>query len=648
MSVKKVGKLKSLGAIHPWCIPLLLPKGYIDLRNPINAFTQEHLDSEEEYFFYLKKESDLSSPNWVGKGKKVALTSMFASDVNGVQARLSFFGNTIDIKPLIEASTEIHVTGLLSTYNGQLTLDNPKIIMPSDVGKIIPTYAGKPKVITPESVYVKVKDSLSSLSDTVKQLRHLLGIKSLEDQNKLLNSLGFPSYSLKGLIYEAHYPSDTKTGWYAQYVLKMLATSFALEIASSNREKIVSPELSIPVTTEQAMELAKCLPFSMTDEQSYAVAGMINSMAQPVRARCSLSGDVGSGKTCVFGVVAATVAMTGAKVAVLAPNTVLAEQIHAELSEYWPQLKFQSAWGKKVNIDASGDIYVGTTALINHANKQGINFNLVIVDEEHRFSLAQKETLLNKSTNYIASTATPIPRTLQLVMMEAIDIYRITKCHIDKKIVTHISKDINQVQHYVRQTLKNNYQALIVLPIAEGEKREKETSEEAFLYWNSLYPGRVGLAHGKMKGEEKADIIQRMKNHEIDILVSTTVIEVGITIPDARFMCIYHPEVLGLATLHQLRGRLGRKSSGTSHLMLYLPKDVKEKTMARLYALQNETDGYKLAVSDLKSRGFGDLAPSAEKQTGGMPSLLPGFEINVEHVEQYEQRIKNNSVSAGC
>jgi ATP-dependent DNA helicase RecG len=646
--VKSLGKLKSLGALHPWSVPLLLPKEYRDYRAAYTKFEQFHLESDSPFLFYLHRKSDLSKPKWVGSGpKKTAMSTVFVCDENGIEVPMSFFGDTRDMSAVINNSPALFVYAKLEQLpdkrnKGQyrLVLNSPEIISPNEAGRIVPIYPGKAKVISPSTVKEKVLQSLTDLTETVVHLRQLLNIKSKEDQDILFQELMLPPQPLKSIILKCHYPTTVEEAYEAQRCLRLIAAKFALQVGLANRDDRVRPELAIPVTSALANKVVSAIPFSLTKEQMAAVNGMLGALAKPMLSRSTLSGDVGTGKTAVYGSVAACCAYAGAKVAILAPNTVLCEQIYTELSGYWPEIPMSKAWGDSAEVSEDAYISIGTTALINRAKAKGIDFNLVIVDEEHRFSREQKEDLMGSSSNYIGSTATLIPRTLQLVSMGAFDVYRLTTCHVKKIIHTHISEKLEDVHKYVSAAVSKGLQALIVMPIAQGENREKQTSEEAFQYWESIYPGRVALAHGKMKDAEKIAAITAMKQGEKDILVSTTVIEVGITIPKARVMVIYHPEVLGLATLHQLRGRLGRTGNGQSHLVLYLPDFVKDKTFERLLALKNETDGFKLAEADLKMRGFGDLAPNAEKQTGGMPSLLPNYEITVEDVEELDRRQK--------
>lgn len=644
----KLGRLSNLGVAQPWHIPLILPVDYRDYRHPVSSITQMHLDGIPR-LYHLRKVRGFSEPRWVNGGK-VPMRTLRFEDANGLMVIASMFGDTRDLDAIVEAGEFFYVWGVLSAGNQgrSLFLNDLHFVSQDRVGRIEPIYPGVPRVIRPETVAVRVNEAIESglVDQTVIHLRNLLMIRSKQEQDELFMRLGFGAISLKGVILSAHRPSNIRQGWMAQRILRRLATYFALQVSKSSIERPINPKAALPVTIDLVSKVVSHLPYSLTDEQRHAIEGTVKSLAEPRKSLIAYSADVGAGKTTLFGSVAVACALAGCKVAVLAPNTVLCEQLHKELSETWPFIRYSKVWGASASIDPEGQVFIGTTALINRARENGMRFDLVVVDEEHRFSIEQKEALTQDSTNYIASTATPIPRTLQLATMGAFEVFRITKTHVEKDIRTHIftSGQEDKVDLYVAKTLEKGYQVFIVLPIAEGSEKPKITAEEAYEIWSAKYPGRVGLVHGKMKDVEKAAVLQKMRDGEIDILCATTVIEVGITIPRARTMIIYHPEVLGLATLHQLRGRLARKG-GIGHFVLYLPQYVSEKTFQRLALLKKEKDGFSLAEHDLRMRGFGDLAPNAEKQTGGMPSLLPGYEITVEDVEELMEVLENNETA---
>ena len=638
-----VNRLSKLGVSQEWHIPLILPIDYRDYRHPVSILSCEHLDDTPR-LFRLKKIKGLSAPKWVNGGK-VPMRTMQLEDDRGVRVIASLFGDTRNLDAIVDNADTFHVWGVLSAGNNAIFLNEMQFVAEEKVGHIEAVYPGVPRIIRPETVALRIKEALESslVNQTVIHLRNLLMVRSKEEQDALFIKIGINPVSLKGVILSAHQPQSIEQGWMAQKILKRLATYFALQVSKSTIERPINPEAAIPVTLELVEKVIKHLPYTLTDEQKYAIEGTIKSLAEPRKSLIAYSADVGAGKTTLFGSVSIACALAGGRIAILAPNTVLCEQLFKELSETWPFVRYSKVWGTSSKIDPQAQIFIGTTALINRAKECGMTFNLVVVDEEHRFSREQKEALAEGATNYIASTATPIPRTLQLAAMGGFEVFRITKTHIDKEIRTHIftDKERDKIDLYVSKTLEKGFQVFIVLPIAEGEEKSKITAEQAYEIWSSKYPGRVGLVHGKMKEEEKAAVLERMKAGEIDILCATTVIEVGITVPRARTMVIYHPEVLGLATLHQLRGRLARKG-GIGHFILFLPKNISEKSFNRLILLKKISDGFKLAEFDLKMRGFGDLAPDATKQTGGMPSLLPGYEITVEDVEEIIEVMESN------
>ena len=610
-----------------WQAALILPEDYRDYRSAERVV----IGVGKNRLYRLKVTKGLSAPTWVGTAGKVALTRMLAMDAEGKIIGISFFGDTRPIRSIVKPGLTLHLYGSVEQNGGYLNMTNPEVIGFDKFGKVCPVYKGLKRIVSSERLAEKIEQAVQCMDEVVERIDAFM----TEPESEVIRKTGLSHWTYRKIITSLHKPATPEEGWAAQVAARRLATYYAIKVANANADRTINPKAAIPVTTSLAKEMAGRFPYPLTDEQWTAVEGSIRSLAQPRQSLITYSADVGAGKTTIFGTVAAACAKAGVHVAIMAPNTILCEQIHNELSSIFPDICFSKAWGKEADLDPDARIHIGTTALISKAKKRQIEFSLVIVDEEHRFSRQQKHALMSAGSNYIASTATPIPRTMQLATMGAFDVYRITKTHVNKEIFTHILKrgDEGILHKYVRATLSHGYQVLIVLPVAQGSRKEKQTAEEAFEYWNSLYPGKVGLAHGKMDEEEKTRVIQKMRDGELSILCSTTVIEVGVTIPNARTMIIYHPETLGLAQLHQLRGRLARKG-GKGHLLLYLPKDVKEKTLERLQALQRYADGFKLAEIDLRMRGFGDLSKDSDSQTGGMPSLIPNYEITVEDVEE--------------
>ena len=406
--------------------------------------------------------------------------------------------------------------------------------------------------------------------------------------------------------------------------------------------KDVSNGLVLDWQEEQLQEKKSQLPFPLTGAQERALAEILSDLKSPAHMNRLLQGDVGSGKTVVAGLAMYAVHTAGYQSALMVPTEILAEQHFESLSQLFPDLKLALLTGsmkaaeRKETLSAielgQVDMVIGTHALI----QDGVQYHhlgLVIVDEQHRFGVAQRRILREKGDNpdVLMMTATPIPRTLAITAFGDMDVSIIDQMPAGRKpIITRWVKheQLEIVLDWIKKELVNGAQVYFISPLIEESealdlKNAIDLEEELQAYFGG--DARVSLLHGKMKSDEKEAIMQAFKNKEVDILVSTTVIEVGVNVPNATIMVIMDADRFGLSQLHQLRGRVGRGDKQSYAVLIANPKT--ESGKKRMKIMTETTDGFVLAEEDLKMRGSGEIF-------GTRQSGIPEFQV-ADIVEDY-------------
>ncbi|NWK84334.1 ATP-dependent DNA helicase RecG [Staphylococcus sp. GSSP0090] len=420
---------------------------------------------------------------------------------------------------------------------------------------------------------------------------------------------------------------------------------FELRMQWLNRlEKTSDEAIEVDYDINLVKHFIDSLPFELTDAQKHSVNEIFRDLKAPIRMHRLLQGDVGSGKTVVAAICMYALKTAGFQSALMVPTEILAEQHAESLVDIFGDrmnvaLLTGSVKGKKRKLlleqlnNNEIDCIIGTHALIQDDVKFN-NVGLVITDEQHRFGVNQRQLLREKGamTNVLFMTATPIPRTLAISVFGEMDVSSIKQLPKGRKpIITSWSKHeaYDSVLNQMTSELKKGRQAYVICPLIESSEHLEDVQNVVELYESlQSYYGteKVGLLHGKLHSDEKDEVMQRFSNHEIDILVSTTVVEVGVNVPNATFMMIYDADRFGLSTLHQLRGRVGRSEQQSYCVLIASPKT--ETGIERMNIMTQTTDGFELSERDLEMRGPGDFF--GVKQSG-----LPDFLVaNV--VEDYK------------
>lgn len=631
-----LGRLKQLGLKETWQTALLLPKGWDDLRLVISDFHPASPYQEGQYVLVHGKLSGTPKVSFQGTPR---LTG-YLVDPAGHRLGFSQFGDTKKLQASLKPEpNSVYLYGQVRHFNNSLWLQNIERIPPSWVGRLRPQYPGKTRVITPETVRQRVFSHLkASVAHTAHWLAHeLSSFGSPEALAELANNEG---WSLSDLLTKAHLPANPETGRKAQEGVEILAGLGIIQKAMASQRETIDKPLSVGVWEERAEDL----PFSLTEEQRSVIAEIVDDLAAPATMHNLLVGDVGTGKTAVYAHACAACLDGGGRVAILLPSMPLAAQVAKDFQAWWPDLKLQLVTGETDSLDPDCPLIIGTTAILFRMTEEP---DLLVVDEQQKFSREQREQLVGKGTNLLEVSATCIPRSQALVRYGVVKMLKLTKCHVKKKIHTRIwTQDCRAgLFENVKHTVDQGKQVLVIYPRREAGKKEgqgedKHTVEEAFKSWSKLFPGRVRFSHGGLSDEAKQLALQDMLDDKADILIATTVVEVGINLPKLYRGVIVHPDRLGLSTLHQLRGRIAR-AGGCGWCDLYMPTPIKPDTMKRLEILTKTEDGFKIAEQDMRLRGIGDLGQTSDKQTGADDTFLFGRPVKMETLDLILSRFRS-------
>lgn len=498
---------------------------------------------------------------------------------------------------------------------------------PLSSGRVVPIYS-----LTEGMYQTQVRKIMRNAIDTYAPLLEETLPEDMRDRLGLVE--------IQNAISNIHFPRDEEALEAARKRL-VFEELFLLQLALAMRKRGAEAlgrgiEFRIPEDLEE--QLRQVLPFELTNAQKRVIQEIAADMARPVCMNRLLQGDVGSGKTVVALAAMLIAARNGYQSALMAPTEILAEQHYLGISEYIGKLDVMG-----IHVDlltgslsakqrqtvreriASGDtqIVIGTHALIQEV-VEFHKLGLVIIDEQHRFGVLQRAALLEKglTPDMLVMTATPIPRTLTLTVYGDLDVSIIDELPPGRKPVKTHWKQIGErkkVYQAMRKIIDQGRQAYVVCPlIEESEKLQvRAATELAEFLSKEMFPDlRVGLLHGQMKTEEKDAVMSAFRRGEIDILVSTTVIEVGVDVPNATVMVIEDADRFGLAQLHQLRGRVGRGSEQSFCVLIC--EGTSEESIKRMQIMASTNDGFAIAEEDLKLRGPGEFYGTKQSGMIGM------------------------------
>lgn len=641
MYIKGVGpkvayKLNKLGIFTAQDLMMYFPKKHIDYssRTLIKNLKEGQTTS---VFGYIKSVSAFNTRN------NLSVIRVVIQDESG-KFELSFFqakGNKYLLertKAQFPVNAGIMVSGTVkfNSYNNQLTMDKPTYSIMSgefmedsdsqnlNVARIVPIYTvceGLSIKTLRRAIFNAIELYKNDIVNIIpEQIQERLGILNKKDS-----------------VQQIHFPESINNLEHARFSLifeELFLVQLKLIRLRENTAKNTSSYALKVHKDGLVQQFINNLPFELTSGQKQAVNEILNDMDSDTPMQRLLQGDVGSGKTVVATIMLLAAIENGYQGALMAPTEILAQQHYNNLVEWLTPMGlsvglFLGSHGKRVRQKFETDlkngqthIAVGTHALIQE-NVEFNNLGAIVVDEQHRFGVKQRNVLKKKSQNpqMLTMTATPIPRTLALTVHGDLDLTVINELPKGRKpIKTTLTGSHKAVWDLIKQEVDSGRQAYIVYPLIDESETlsAKAATIEAEKLQNEVFPQyKIGLLHGKLKNDEKDEVMKEFKDGKFDILVSTTVVEVGVDVPNATVMVIENAERFGLSQLHQLRGRVGRNSLQSYCVLITSSRS--QETRERLGIMTETNDGFVIAEKDLQLRGPGEFLGTRQS---GLPDLI--------------------------
>ena len=602
---------------------LLAPHSIIDRRHrPGIAFAEAGVIVTLEVIV----DQHLAAP----KGRNNVPHRVIAHDDTG-EITLTFFHAQLPwLEKMLPEGDKVIVSGKVEWFNGRATMVHPDYIAPIDDAGSLPLI---------EPVYPLTAGlSSKTLAKAMREALTRLPVLPEWIDAPLLSREGFASHgdALK-TMHLPEEPTDIALESPARRRLaydEFLAGQLALALVRARTRRLSGRPLE--GSGRYIASILGHLPYRLTKSQESAGREILADLKSPDRMLRLLQGDVGSGKTVVGLIAMAHAAEAGGQSALLAPTEVLARQHFATIAPLAEKagltvalLTGREKGKERTAILAglkSGDIHIviGTHALFQDKVEYH-DLVLVIIDEQHRFGVHQRLMMTAKGSapDMLVMTATPIPRTLVLTAFGDMDVSRLTEKPAGRQPITTAilpMERISELVERIRRAIAEGQKVYWIVPLVEeSELVELTSAEQRFESLQGLFGNRLGLIHGRMSGADKDEAMRAFKQGETRLLIATTVIEVGVDVPDATIIVIEHAERFGLAQLHQLRGRVGRGSKPSTCILLY-KGPLGEVSQARLKVMRETEDGFRIAEEDLKLRGEGELLGTRQSGT-------PGFQL---------------------
>lgn len=703
--------LKKYGVDSAHALAHYLPFKYLDYRN---VTTDIHLLSEGEDACFECVLSQVPNVDFRSRPMKIKL-SMFCGKT---PVSCILFGIESNISTLKQGD-RIHLHGMKSIWNGYTQIGKAKYVEPNKVGRIIPVYKGR--TINKEKFDSDlIARTINTVITSDKTLPERIEDACAMTWEEITSKAGLEIDSIVKLLKLIHDPKTPEEIKLSRQAINDISSLYTLRKALENKRTGLSIKSFFSISKSAIEDQINCVPFKLTNDQTLAIYDICKDLSSDRPMDRVLSGDVGCGKTLAYGIPAVLAAKKGATVIILTPNTLLARQIYSEISEMFdaPVQLFLSK--NKNKIVKEGAILVGTSALFGVIKKNAIEPDLLIIDEQQKLGVKQKDKIMCGHTNLLEATATAIPRTMAMLEYGSKTISRIVEQPVKKEIGTHIVwKNLKKrAFEKLKEIVEEGHQVAVLYPLrnrnnqpyrvsiseaceltsaelkkiaiesgvsdpsvsrASGlylsyisdtrmhhrllkmlekskievdgisieESRKDETSDmrnlsDAQANWEHVFPGEVFALHGKLTEEEKVETIKQISETTRGVILCTSILEIGLTIPSLRGFYVVDADNYGVSTLHQLRGRVSRKGgTGTFLMGVDCEKDeIDERTLARLDLLVRLNNGFDLSAEDMHLKGFGDLSKDSVLQSGVKKGLFVGHKLSPKAVDDF---IKRNS-----
>ena len=611
----------------------LAPRRYID-RSQLFSIAEAPLGEELTLVCSVDGVADFSPRR---RGSRQPPQRVAVKDATGSLSCVWFHGR----QHMSNAGTGdvVALSGVVEEFRGRRQMVHPEVEVLTEeggpqlhTGGIIPLYSASAEMraarLQSRGMRRLVSAALESFSDSIEEtlppeVRERCGLRGLRDS-----------------IRELHFPESLVSAAEAR---KRLAFEelFELqcELLSRRASRLISKSgIALPPAGRLKSKLLSSLPFELTGAQKKALAEIASDMKRPHQMKRLLHGEVASGKTIVAALAIVSAVDAGYQSVLMAPTELLAEQHIATFTSLFESINIQPFLlvggrreGRREALESIRDgqakVLIGTHALIQE-DVRFANLGLIVVDEEHRFGVVQRQELYAKGSraDLLVMSATPIPRSLALTLYGDLDVSVIDEVPSGRPPVRTVVRSPDNradVFAFVRDQLDAGKQAFIVYPVIEdSEKVDLASAKVGFddLKQGVLAKFKVGLLHGRLTADDRASVMAGFSSGEVRALVCTTIIEVGVDIPNATVMVVEHAERFGLAQLHQLRGRVGRGPDPSQCVLIQYPTENADGTVrARLEALCSSSNGFDIADADLKQRGPGEIQGTRQ---AGLPNFL--------------------------
>ena len=575
---------------------------------------------------------------------------------NGVKIDCIFFNSyEAYIRKLLPLNVEAVIHGKANNFRNKFQFVNPRLVKSNS--SVLIEDKGKYSLTEGLTLH-KYNKIINSVFQNLPDLDEWLP----EEISNLFDNVSWKECVIKIHTEEITKIKDTK--YFRRLVFDEIFANFLLSSDIRSKIKKIKKKNKI-IDSRYQNKIITNLKFKLTDDQISALKNINKDMESKQKMFRLLQGDVGTGKTIVAVIAALNAIKAGFQVAIMAPTEILAIQHYKFILENFndccnPEIltgKTEYKKRKKVLYDLSQNkinILIGTHSLFQEKITY-FNLGLIIIDEQHKFGVNQRKKLSDKGGNncdILVMSATPIPRTMMMTIYGDMDISLIKTKPKNRKPTKTYSKNetkINEVINFIKSEISKKNQVFWVCPlIKESKKMDHQSATQKYRYLSKIFKDKVDIIHGSMGKEEKDKVLNKFNDRNIDILVSTTVIEVGIDFPNANVIVIENSNKYGLSQLHQLRGRVGRGNKESTCILMF-KTGLSENARKRITVLKNSNDGFKIAEEDLKIRGYGDIL--GFKQSGlkkynladpiQHEDLFKVAEMEIKKIERNNIKIKN-------